>query len=218
MSYRLDLATQTSTFSPAYRGLSSVPAIGERQSLRRMDPGDASVPGMTATSRFGGHRRCQPSFSLAISPAAKPKSPSTASVSAPSGLGGAPISGTVREKRGAGAGCSTPSRLREGAARDVVGMVGHLAERQDRRHAGVAAREDALPLVARLRLRWCRVKRRRRSGQPLRSCCLGSSLMLQAELLDELLVEALLDGADRQPLAVLGLIDVVPGRAACRAR
>src|SRR5581483_11946322 len=49
-------------------------------------------------------------LSAAIAAGAKPQSLSAASPPAPRACPGAPISGTVREKRGAGAGCSTPSR------------------------------------------------------------------------------------------------------------
>ena len=61
--------------------------------------------------------------------------------------------------------------LDEGAARRVVGVMFDLAEGQHRRNAGVAAREDSLPFVARARGMIAAAKRRRSSGQPLRSCC-----------------------------------------------
>ena len=55
----------------------------------------------------------------------------------------------VRLKRGAGAGCTTPSHRGEGLPGDVVRVLGRFAWREHRRHARLGVLEHGAPLVPR---------------------------------------------------------------------
>src|SRR5262249_8866684 len=87
----------------------------------------------------------------------------------------------------------------------------HLAHRQHRSDAGVAAGKDALPLLARAR-RNGGGKALAQDRPALAVVLLGKPGGSQTQFVHELRIEALLDGADRQPLAVFVLTHIVPGR------
>src|SRR5688500_13221537 len=94
-------------------------------------------------------------------------------------------------------------------ARDVVRIPARLGPGQHRREARVRAFEHLAPLVARLGFEYGR-KPGAHFG-PARAVVLAEVGKPQA--LQQVLVEPRLDRADRDMLAVPGLVDVVPGRA-----
>src|SRR5262245_31449014 len=92
-------------------------------------------------------------------------------------------------------------------------VVLDFGERQHRCDAGVAAGKYALPFLARA----CGYDARKVLGQDrpaLAIVLFGKRCRIKTQLADELGVEALLNGADREPLAIFGLVDIVPGRSA----
>src|SRR5262252_5486608 len=92
-------------------------------------------------------------------------------------------------------------------------VVLDFGERQYRGDAGIAAGKYGLPFLARA----CSDDARKVLGQhrpALAIVLFGKGDRIKAQLADELGIEALLNGADREPLAVLGLVDIVPGRSA----
>src|SRR5262245_66684145 len=94
-----------------------------------------------------------------------------------------------------------------------MGVVFNLGQRQHRGNTGIAAGEYALPFVAGAGGNDL-PEMPRQYGPPPPVVLRGQLRRIEAELAHEFSVKALLDGADREPLAVLGLIHVVPGRTA----
>src|SRR5690242_11277969 len=90
-------------------------------------------------------------------------------------------------------------------------MRARFGEGQHRRKAGIRPLEHLAPLGLGL-LPESRLEKPAQLG-PARTLVLsGKVLAREAKARNEILVELRLDGADRHVLAVLRLVDVVPGR------
>src|SRR5262249_8033756 len=104
------------------------------------------------------------------------------------------------------------TNLHERLARAVVRVRARLGKRQHRREAGVRALEYRAPLGTGL-FSELFSKKLAQLG-PARALVLsGNSLAPEAQAGNEILEELRLDGTDRDVLAVLRLVDVVPRRA-----
>ena len=86
--------------------------------------------------------------SVAIFSGGMPQSASVARVPCPNSRGGVGRPAGVRLKRGAGAGCTTPSISTKELARDIVRMVRRLIHRENRRETGVRAFQQLAPFVS----------------------------------------------------------------------
>ena len=108
----------------------------------------------------------------------------------------------VREKRGAGAGCTTPSSSTNVRARAIVRMRRRLGERS------TGAKQASLPSSSSHHS--SRVFVLERAAKPLAqapataraSCCAGKAAVVEPQALEQLGVELRLDRADRDVLAV----------------
>ena len=169
--------------------------------------------------RFGLPRRSQRAcpFSASISAGEKPCSRRMSSLCSPNLAGAPAISGGVREKRGAGAGCGAPSTSMKGAARDIVGMARRLVEVEHRRDAGVAIGKQRRPIVAPTRgERRFEPRPHRRPGA--RVPAVGERVRFEPEPIDQRGEELRLQRADGDPFAVGAAVDAVERRAAVERR
>ena len=172
--------------------------------------------------------RSQSSFDRSLRATSRSAYPSTSSrraarcVAAVISFGGVGVVGTVRLKRGAGAGCTMPSTSTKVPRAFRCGCSGASDQSQHGRHAGVGVlRSSAAHSSRGLGLESARRALAFAAGQLAGSFCGPSCAGSMLEHLQQLRVELAFDRADREPSAVGALVDIVEMRAgighvACR--
>ena len=120
-------------------------------------------------------------------------------------------SGRERLKRGAGAGCITPSTSMKALPRAVVGMLHRLRYRQHGCEARLAALQQRAPFGARLAAE--QLGEARTQLRPILAVVLPRQVLLvQSRDTQQLVVEFLLDVGNAHVLPVARLVDLIPGR------